>query len=238
MLLRVWQARVGCTALYLLDRNDPLNSPADRGITSELYGGGPEFRLVQEIVLGIGGWRMIEALGLEIDVCHLNEGHAAFVVLERARRFMAQHRASFTEALWATRAGNLFTTHTPVAAGFDRSPELIETYCRGLRGDLGISVAELLELGRANPGDSEEPFTMAYLALRGCAAANGVSRLHGAVSRRLFHDLYPRWPEREVPAGHVTNGIHVPSWDSRGADRLWTEACGKARWVGALDQEP
>ena len=105
--------------LYLLDSNDPLNSPADRGITSKLYGGGPELRFLQEIVLGIGGWRMLEALGVSVDVCHLNEGHAAFVVLERARRFMEVNQVTFWEALWATRAGNIFTTHTPVAAGFD-----------------------------------------------------------------------------------------------------------------------
>ncbi len=239
LLLRVWQVRVGRTALYLLDSNDPLNSPADRGITSELYGGGAELRLMQELVLGLGGWRMLEALGLEIDVCHLNEGHAAFVVLERARRFMEKSRVSFGEALWATRAGNVFTTHTPVGAGFDRfPPALIEQYVREMPGQLGISMAELMGLGRADPRDASEPFTMAYLALRGCATANGVSRLHGAVSRRLFQPLYPRWPEREVPVEYVTNGVHVPSWDSRGADRLWTEACGKGRWTGALDQLP
>ena len=239
LLLRVWQARVGRATLYLLDSNDPMNSPADRGITSELYGGGPELRLMHELVLGIGGWRMLDTLGLEIDVCHLNEGHAAFVVLERARRFMEQERVSFGEAMWATRAGNVFTTHTPVGAGFDRFlPELIEKYFQEAPGQLGISMAQLLGLGRADSRDSGEPFTMAYLALRGCASANGVSRLHGAVSRRLFQPLYPRWPGREVPVGHVTNGIHVPSWDSPGADRLWTEMCGKGRWVGALDQLP
>ncbi len=237
LLLRVWQARVGRATLYLLDSNDPFNSPADRGITSQLYGGGPELRLVQELVLGVGGWRLVDALGLEVDVCHLNEGHAAFVVLERARRFMAQHHASFAEALWATRTGNVFTTHTPVAAGFDCfPPELIDRYCRAAFDGLGISMEELLALGRADPTDRSEPFTMAYLALRGSATSNGVSRLHGAVSRRLFQRLYPRWPEREVPVGHVTNGVHVPSWDSSGADRLWTETCGKGRWVGALEK--
>lgn len=127
LLLRVWQARVGRTVLYLLDSNDPMNGPADRGITSELYGAGPELRLVQELVLGIGGWRLVEGLGLDIDVRHLNEGHAAFVVLERCRRFMAGYQISFGEALWATRAGNVFTTHTPVVAGFDRfQPDLID----------------------------------------------------------------------------------------------------------------
>jgi starch phosphorylase len=237
--LRVWQARVGRVALYLLDSNDPMNSPADRAITGELYGGGPELRLVQEVVLGVGGWRMLEALGLEVDVCHLNEGHAAFVVLERARRVRERHGITFEEALWATRAGNVFTTHTPVAAGFDRFPaELIERYFRGATDALGLSMAELLGLGRAEPHDPAEPFTMAYLALRGCATANGVSRLHGAVSRRLFQDLFRRWPEREVPVGFVTNGVHAPSWDSASADRLWTEACGKARWLEDVEKLP
>ena len=120
---RVWQARVGRVILYLLDSNDPLNSPVDRGITGKLYGGGEEMRLVQEIVLGIGGWRLIAALDLPIEVCHLNEGHAAFVTLERARHFMQAQKTGFWEALWVTRPGNLFTTHTPVAAGFDTYPE-------------------------------------------------------------------------------------------------------------------
>jgi starch phosphorylase len=239
LLLRVWQARVGRVNLYLLDSNDPLNSPADRGITSELYGGGQELRLVQELVLGIGGWRLLEALGLEVDVCHLNEGHAAFVVLERARSFMAQHGVSFWEALCATRAGNVFTTHTPVAAGFDTfPPELINKYFQVFQdylAQLKISLPELLALGRRDAQDPHEAFNMAYLAMRGCSAANGVSRLHGAVSRAMFRGLYPRWPEREVPIGHITNGVHVPSWDSPWADALWTQACGKARWRGTVE---
>lgn len=239
LLLRVWQARVGRVLLYLLDSNDPLNSPADRGITSELYGGGVELRLMQEIVLGIGGWLALEALGLDVDVCHLNEGHGAFVVLERVRRFMTQHQVPFGEALWATRAGNVFTTHTPVAAGFDTfTPALIDKYfplfCAYL-SQLGISLTDLLALGRRDPQDLQEPFNMAYLAMRGCARANGVSRLHGAVSRQLFQPLYPRWPTQEVPVGAVTNGVHVPTWDSPWADALWTEACGKTRWGGTAE---
>ena len=200
--LRVWQACVGRVVLYLLDSNDPLNSPTDRGITSELYGGGVELRLMQEIVLGLGGWRLLEALGLDVEVCHLNEGHAAFVVLERARSFMAQHGMSFWEALWATRAGNVFTTHTPVAAGFDIfAPELLDKYFRlcDYLAQLGISLADLLALGRRDPHEAREPFNMAYLAMRGCAIANGVSRLHGAVSRQLFSPLYPRWPSTRCP---------------------------------------
>lgn len=242
ILLRVWQAQVGRAPLYLLDSNDPLNSPVDRGITGELYGGSPELRLVQELVLGICGWRALEAVKLDVDVCHLNEGHAGFVVLERARRFMEERGVSFRDALWATRAGNVFTTHTSVSAGFDTyRPELLEEYLPHL-GDylveLGISLEELLALGRKNPGDVNEPFNMAYLAMRGCATASGVSRLHGAVSRGIFADLYPRWPAVEVPITHVTNGVHVPSWDSRWADEVWTEACGKARWLGAMEPLP
>lgn len=236
LLLRVWQARVGRVWLYLLDSNDPLNSPEDRDITSELYGGGVEVRLMQEIVLGIGGWRALEALGLAVDVCHLNEGHGAFVVLERLRRCMAQQQVPFWDALWATRAGNVFTTHTPVAAGFDTfAPALIDKYfplvCSYL-SEVGLTLPELLALGRRHPHDAQEPFHMAYLALRGCARANGVSQLHGAVSRQIFQPLYPRWPTAEVPIGHVTNGVHVPTWDSAWADALWTTACGKARWGG------
>jgi starch phosphorylase len=128
---RVWQAQVGRVTLYLLDSNDPLNSPNDRGITSKLYGGGHEMRLVQEIVLGVCGWRLIEALGLDVDVCHLNEGHAAFVAVERARCYMDRHGVDFWEALWATRPGNIFTTHTPVSAGFDTfPPDLILKYAQ------------------------------------------------------------------------------------------------------------
>jgi starch phosphorylase len=119
ILLRAWQVTVGRTTLYLLDSNDPFNTPADRGLTSTLYGGSSEIRLLQEVILGVGGWRLVQALGLEIEVCHLNEGHAAFVVIERARDFMQQHGVTFSEALWATRAGNVFTTHTAVPAGFD-----------------------------------------------------------------------------------------------------------------------
>jgi starch phosphorylase len=234
--LRVWQASVGRVRLYLLDSNDLLNGPGDRGITAKLYGGGAEMRLMQEAVLGIGGWRMLETLGLEPEVCHLNEGHAAFAVLERAARFARRSGVSFEEALWATRAGNVFTTHTPVAAGFDRfAPELMQQYFHDALRPRELSLAALLALGRADPGDDREAFNMAYLALRGCGRANGVSRLHGEVSRRLFSGLYPRWPEREVPIDHVTNGVHVPSWDSPWSDRLWSQACGKRRWLGALD---
>jgi len=235
--LRAWQVQVGRVRLYLLDSNDAANFPAHRGITSELYGGGPELRLKQELVLGIGGWRLLEALGIHPEVCHLNEGHAAFAVLERARSFMEASGHPFDVALAATRAGNLFTTHTAVDAGFDRfAPALIEQ-CLGryVKHKLAISLQDLLALGRQNPNDSSEPFNMAYLAIRGCGAVNGVSRVHGQVSRHLFRSLFRRWPEDDVPVRHVTNGVHMPSWDSAEADALWTEFCGSNRWLGTMD---
>ena len=235
--LRAWQVQVGRVKLYLLDSNDAANFPAHRGITSELYGGGPELRLKQEMLLGIGGWQLLAALGIKSDVCHLNEGHAAFAVLERARSFMQENARPFEVALAATRAGNLFTTHTAVTAGFDCfTPALIEQYLGGYaEKKLGISLHDLLALGRQNPNDSSESFNMAYLAIRGSGSVNGVSRLHGKVSRHLFESLFPHWPEDEVPVGHVTNGVHMPTWDSSAADELWTKACGKNRWLGTAE---
>jgi len=185
--VRAWEVQVGRAKLYLLDTNDPANPPAYRGITTELYGGGPELRLKQELVLGIAGWRLLRALGLQPEVCHLNEGHAAFAVLERARSYMEDSGQTFDVALAITRAGNLFTTHTPVEAGFDRfAPSLIECYLRKYAEErLLISFDELLALGRRNRHDSSEPFNMAYLAIRGSGGVNGVSKLHRQVSRRF-----------------------------------------------------
>ncbi|MGP6158891.1 MAG: alpha-glucan family phosphorylase [Vulcanimicrobiaceae bacterium] len=235
--LRAWQAQIGRLKLYLLDSNDPANPPAYRGITSELYGGGPELRLMQEVALGIGGWRLLRGLGLSPEVCHLNEGHAAFAVLERARSFMEDTGQSFEAALAVTRAGNVFTTHTPVEAGFDRfAPSLIGPYLeRYARERLGIHLRRLLALGRADAGNADEPFNLAHLAIRGSGTIDGVSRLHGAVSRNIFQGLFPRWPEAEVPVAYVTNGVHAPTWDSEAADALWTAACGADRWRGALE---
>ena len=235
--LRAWHVQVGRAKLYLLDSNDAANFPTHRGITGELYGGGLELRLKQELALGIGGWRLLDALGIQPEVCHLNEGHAAFAVLERARSFMRETGQPFEVALAATRAGNLFTTHTAVAAGFDCfTPALIDQYLTPYaERELGIGRRDLLALGRKNPDDSAESFNMAYLAIRGSGAVNGVSRLHGKVSRQLFGPLFPRWPTNEVPVGHVTNGVHMPSWDSAAADDLWTEACGKDRWLGTTE---
>ncbi|HTV41046.1 MAG TPA: alpha-glucan family phosphorylase [Candidatus Sulfotelmatobacter sp.] len=236
--LRAWQVQVGRTKLYLLDTNDAANFPAYRGITSELYGGGPELRLRQELILGIGGWRLLKALGIQPQVCHLNEGHAAFAVLERARDFIEESKQPFEIALTATRVGNLFTTHTAVPAGFDRfPPDLVERYLGDCARRLGISIRDLLALGRLNPNDPSEPFNMAYLAVRGSGAVNGVSRLHGQASRRIFSPLFPHWPENEVPVGYVTNGIHIPSWNSAAADELWKKASGEGEncWFGKME---
>jgi starch phosphorylase len=237
--LRCWEVSVGRTKLYLLDTNDFANTAAHRGITSELYGGDAEMRLKQEIVLGIGGWRLLRAVGLNPEVCHLNEGHAAFAVLERARSYMQDHSTSFDLAMTVTRAGNLFTTHTAVAAGFDRfDPELIRRYLgHYAKDELAISIDDLLAMGRQNSADGSEPFNMAFLAVRGSRQVNGVSKLHGLVSRQIFQPLFPRWPREEVPIGSVTNGIHVPTWDSAAADALWTTVGGKKRWRGDRAKE-
>ena len=236
--LRAWQVKVGRRTLYLLDSNDAANLPVYRGITAEVYGGDNEMRIRQEIVLGIGGWRLLEMLGIHPEVCHLNEGHAAFAVLERARSYMEKTGCGFEEALTITRAGNLFTSHTAVAAGFDHfDPVLIARYLGDYATqELHISIADLIGLGRQYPHEPTEGFNMAYLAIRSSGAVNGVSELHGTVSRQLFAPLFWRWPTDEVPVGHVTNGVHVPSWESAAAGALWEEACGKERWLGNTDE--
>ncbi len=231
LMLRVWQVQIGRIHLYLLDTNVPLNTPADRGITSELYGGGTELRLQQEMVLGIGGYNLLHELKLTPQVCHLNEGHAAFAILERARIFMHTENVDFNTALMATRAGNLFTTHTPVEAGFDRfDNRLVDHYLSSWAQASDINISQILALGHSSKKAVQDPFNMAWLAIHGSIAVNGVSRLHGKVSRCLFQNLFPRWPGSEIPVGHITNGVHIPSWDSAQSDQLWTEVCGKERW--------
>jgi starch phosphorylase len=229
--LRAWEVRVGGIRLYLLDSNDAVNYPPHRAITSELYGGDKELRLKQELILGIGGWRLLHILGIHPDVCHLNEGHAAFAILERAYCYMTETGSTFKVALAATRAGNLFTTHTAVPAGFDRfDSNLVEKYLTKYAVEkLGTPIEDILALGRLNPKDENESFNMAYLAIRGSGAVNGVSQLHGKVSRHIFNSLFPRWPTPEVPVGHVTNGVHIPSWVSSHAAELWDEFSGEYR---------
>ncbi len=235
--LRTWQVQVGRVKLFLMDSNDPTNIPIHRSITSAVYGGGSELRIQQEIILGIGGWKLLRAMNISPEVCHMNEGHAAFVILERASDFMIENGTTFEEALAVTRAGNIFTTHTAVSAGFDHfSPTLMwQFFGNYAKEKLHIDFNDLLALGRENPYNWSEYFNMAYLAIKGSGAINGVSRLHGEVSRRLFRNLYPRWPLQEVPVGSVTNGVHMPSWDSVFADKIWTRSCGKERWRGELE---
>jgi starch phosphorylase len=212
---KIWKARVGRIPLYLLDTNVAENSPEDRRITGTLYGGDRELRIQQEMVLGIGGMRALKTLGIRPTVCHMNEGHSAFLGLERTRALMEELGVPYSEARQAAAAGNVFTTHTPVAAGFDRfEPGLMEKYFRQYAEQLGLRFDELLAYGRENRSDGNEPFNMANLAARHSSYANGVSRLHGEVTRKMVQPMWPRYPLDEVPIGYVTNGIHTRSWIS------------------------
>ncbi|VVB69718.1 Maltodextrin phosphorylase [uncultured archaeon] len=226
LYLRVWKANVGRVNLFLLDSNDPLNYPWDRAITANLYAPGQELRMIQEIVLGIGGWQALEKMGIEPEVCHLNEGHAAMVVLARAHSFMQQSGCSLPEAFWATRAGNVFTVHTPGDGGFDRfDHDLVKKYAKFYVDQIGLTQDDLVSMAEGNLDDEADKFTITLFALSECCFVNGVSRLHGRVCRRIFQSRYPRWPVQEVPVGHVTNGVHIPTWDSPAAQRLWARDC-------------
>lgn len=227
IFIRVWEARVGRVKLYLLDSNDPLNSPWDRAATANLYDPGKERRLIQEIILGFGGWMALEELGIYADICHLNEGHAAFAVIARAYSFMKKAKVPMSVALWATRAGNIFTTHTPVAAGFDSfEPDLIRQYVKMYEELVGVSLDELSSLGNSELDSGRSTLNMAALAARGSFQVNGVSKLHGEVSQKIFQPLYPRWPKWDVPVSYVTNGVHLPSWTSVPAFTLLNQICG------------
>jgi starch phosphorylase len=210
---QVWRIDVGRAPLYLLDANLPENTPHDRQVTTRLYQGDLDMRIRQEILLAIGGMRALAALGREPTVCHMNEGHAAFLAIERIRRLMAVEKLSFHEARQIAQAGNVFTTHTPVPAGIDLfGPALIDEYFGSVYGELGISRDEFLGLGRQNPFDGQEPFSMAVLAIRLAEHVNGVSKLHGRVSRKMFQGVWPEVPVDEVPIGSITNGVHVGFW--------------------------
>jgi starch phosphorylase len=210
---KVWKAKVGRIALYLLDTNLQENSPADREITSRLYGGGTEMRIKQEIVLGIGGVRALEALNVTPTVFHMNEGHSAFLALERIRMLLENSPMSFDEARQAVMATNVFTTHTPVPAGIDMfPPDLMSKYFRNYIPSLKLDEEGFLALGRENVSDRKQGFSMAVAAIRLADSVNGVSWLHEDVSRKMWHNLWPQVPPDEVPIGHVTNGIHVKSW--------------------------
>ncbi|MDE2770943.1 MAG: alpha-glucan family phosphorylase [Bacteroidota bacterium] len=214
---RIWRLQVGRVPLYLLDTNFDANEHSeDRNLTDYLYGGGNELRIRQEIILGIGGYRALQLLNLRPQVYHLNEGHSAFLTLEHTRKLMVDHHLPFKEAGVAAAANVVFTTHTPVEAGHDRfPPELMDRYLVSYAKDaLGLDRREFLALGREHPDNDNEFFGMTKLALRMSDACNGVARLHGEVSRAMWHNLWPALPENEVPINHVTNAIHTSSWIS------------------------
>lgn len=238
---RVWRIQVGTIPLYLLDTNIEQNrNPYDHDLTDRLYGGDLDMRLQQEMMLGIGGVRMLKALGYKPKVYHLNEGHSAFLIFERIRQLMQDHGLNFKEAKQLALSSQVFTTHTPVSAGFDLfSPDQMMHYMGHYAHIFGLGQEEFLGLGRENTGDFASPFSMAALALKNASHINGVSLLHGQVSRQMFHGMWKDYPETEVPITSVTNGVHArsviapetqelydrylgPSWDHRGEnDPLW-----------------
>ncbi len=224
---QIWFVTVGRLKLYLLDTNIPMNSPGDRMITSSLYGGDRELRIRQEILLGIGGLRALAALGIAPSVCHMNEGHAAFMALERIRQIRGTTNMTFDEAVEATKAGNIFTTHTIVKAGLDEfEVDLMDKYFGGYFPYLGIDRRQFLSLGRILPDDENEPFKMPVLAIKLSSYLNGVSKLHGQISREVWGSLWPGLPSREVPIVSITNGIHLKSWLSDEASSLYERYLG------------
>jgi glycogen phosphorylase len=213
VLLRVWRADVGRVPLYLLDADLAENDDDDRALTARLYGGAQEMRISQELLLGIGGYRALRALGIEPRSFHMNEGHSAFLGLELLRQRMADDGLDLRDALGAVRQGIVFTTHTPVPAGHDRFPAgLMARYLAGTIEALGLNLSEFMALGRIDPDDGDEPFTMTILALRLAEQANGVSALHGRVTRNMWSELWPDLDVEDVPIGHITNGVHLPTW--------------------------
>jgi starch phosphorylase len=234
---KVWRVKVGRTTLLLLDSNVEGNAPEDRELTSRLYGGDGRNRIRQELLLGVGGFRALKALGIAPGVLHLNEGHSAFVVLEAIRDRMQEEGVDFDAAANQVTREVVFTTHTPVPAGHDRFPSnLIEEHLGPLRDQLGISHERLMNFGREHPNDHGEPFCMTVLGLLLSRRANAVSSLHGEVSRSMWKVLYPNKSEEEVPIGHITNGVHVPSWLAPQMSRLYDRYLGigwqgKSSWL-------
>ena len=212
---QIWEVRVGRSSLFLLDTNIEANAPEERSITAALYGGDAETRVRQEILLGVGGIRALRALGVDVSVTHMNEGHSAFLALERIRELMVERSFTFAEAMQAIWMTNIFTTHTPVPAGNERfGIDLMEKYFRSWAQQLGLEWKDFLALGRERPEDPSEPFCMTVFALKLSAYANGVAALHGLVSRKMWAGLWPGLPGEEVPISSITNGIHPRTWAS------------------------
>jgi starch phosphorylase len=224
---RIWRVQVGRVPLYLLDTNIPKNSNEDRPITSRLYGGDHDMRIRQEMVLGIGGIRALRALGKKPSVCHMNEGHSAFCGLERIRSFMEENSLDFASAREAVIAGTVFTTHTPVPAGNDIfPPQLMQHYFAGYLAALKLDWNEFLGLGRQNPRDQNEQYCMTVLAIRLSNSSNGVSKLHGSVSRKMWKAIWPDLPEAEIPITSITNGVHTQSWLAPEMSQLYDRYLG------------
>lgn len=224
---KVWRVNVGRVDLYLLDTDIEENSQEDRGITSRLYGGDNEMRLKQEMFLGVGGIRVLEAIGLKPTIYHCNEGHAAFCGLERLRTYINKHNLDFDVALELVRTSTLFTTHTPVPAGHDAFEEhLLRTYMPHYAHRMNISWERFMGLGRFNPNNTDEKFSMSVLATNMSQEVNGVSRIHGRVSRDMFKSLWPGYFAEENHIGYVTNGVHLPTWGNRLWQRLYKQTFG------------
>lgn len=224
---KAWKMEVGRVTLYLLDTDIEENTPEDRAVTYQLYGGDWQNRFRQEMLLGVGGIRLLEALGIQIDMYHLNEGHAAFVGLERMRGFVQREGLSFMQALEIVRASTLFTTHTPVPAGHDAfSEDILRTYIPHYAERLHLSWNEFMNLGRMRENDPGEKFSMSVLAARLSQEMNGVSRIHGEVSRKMFSEMYHGYFPGELHIGHITNGVHYYTWTARNWQRLYERTLG------------
>jgi starch phosphorylase len=235
---RVWRVQVGVVPLYLLDTNIEPNAEYDHNITDQLYGGDLDIRIHQEILLGIGGVRMLKALGLKPTVYHMNEGHSAFLSLERIRMLMEEEGLSYNEAKQVAISSNIFTTHTPVPAGIDKfSGEMILHYLGHYGDRFGLSKEEFLSVGRETPGDLAEPFSMIILAMNMASFVNGVAQLHGLVSRRMFHSLWKDFPLDEVPITAITNGVHARSCVSKPTQELYDRYLGP-QWSDAAVDDP
>ncbi len=227
---KIWSLAIGRIKLYLLDTDHEDNTPEDRALTHQLYGGDNEHRLKQEILLGIGGVRAIEEMGLKPDIYHLNEGHAGFLSLERLKNYV-DGGLTFPEAREMVRASSLYTTHTPVPAGHDHFPEhYMRNYLYNYAADLGIDWVDFMALGRFNPDDGNEDFNMSKLSIRLSQRVNGVSKLHGEVSQEMFTSLFPGYTAEEVHIGYVTNSVHYPSWIADSIHELYSTKFGKD-WV-------
>ncbi|MCP5050176.1 MAG: glycosyltransferase family 1 protein [bacterium] len=227
LYLKVWKLSVGRVSIFLMDSNIEKNSENDRKLTAQLYGGGREFRLEQEIILGIGGIRLLDRLGIDVDVIHMNEGHSSFAIFERTKLFMQKHGLSFDQAMEVTRKTAVFTTHTPVPAGNDEfHPELIRRYFQDYCSGLGITIENFLAFGRERPGHHNENFSMPVLAIRHASYINGVSKLHGQVAQTMWKGLWHDVPEEHIPIRSVTNGVHLASWLSFEMSQLFSSYLG------------